>query len=158
MCYLSYLSIVHADIIQISFLDVFNKKKIKSEMMSLIKKLGTSCKHIYFCLIISCKLSWINDAPYCILFVIQYLKYLFAQPSYFIEVWELAIKIRHISLEFLKTIICFVSCATICILSPSTYSNIFHKITKKFVLKLFQHVCFLHVFTIFSGWKQTVLH
>ena len=37
MSYLSYPSIVHANIIEISFLDVFNKKKIKSEMMCLTK-------------------------------------------------------------------------------------------------------------------------
>ena len=37
MCSLSYSSIVHANIIEISFLDVFNKKKIKSEIMCLAK-------------------------------------------------------------------------------------------------------------------------
>ena len=37
MCSLSYPSIVHANIIEIGYLDVFNKKKIKSEMMCLTK-------------------------------------------------------------------------------------------------------------------------
>ena len=37
MCFLSYPSIVHANIIKIGFLDVFNKNKLKSEMMCLTK-------------------------------------------------------------------------------------------------------------------------
>ena len=65
---------------------VFNKKKIKKLDDVPNKKLGTSCEHTCFCLIISCKISLITTASYCILFVIQYFKYLFAQSGYFIEV------------------------------------------------------------------------